>query len=1503
MDEFASFYREVLRRGSAAWLGLELGEADIEEMVPLLAALADAQRVVWSLGRTWGELNSNGAREAMQHISRERTTNDGAEESPSVAIAFLAPLRTIEVWGTFTTELRNFDVSPHDHVLCSAFYGLTLVWVWLSKAMTNDQAYIVHKAEPKALSALARAHQRAVLDGIEGARTEVLNDQWLDRLVSAMWHAIKASLVDCPQGRQSRPSASAYRQWLVGLQESEFGIEFKKKLGYNVSQLATSWWLSPASSSIQVDSLAGSSFFSRQSSDSAPPQLVGGGQEDEDALWVGARDVIDISTTKEAIMRRLKTLYAQAPSLADVEKFFVSTEVREGGWCTATLVVFRALYVLGREHAWLKPCIEPLADPGVPTLCKLSLACCCIFDRGAGIVADVLRAGKTPIKFLDLRLNFIAGSGIGALARALVGESTILVELNVEGNLIDNFSAATLIEAAATSSSLRRLFVSDTRAFEGFEAVHRDEMWPRFSPKIPYRATIFDQIPESAAKLAAAELVCRGEHIRKPPPNDISADEIRDGRGPFKVDSRKVEDYYERLKEASGLNTTLKLGLLGLGTAGKTSLGNRLRSVQDAKTLSYCAAPEDRTVGIDIRLWQTEKVTFRIFDFAGQDAYGLTHQFFISESSLNVIVIDANRYAFDDDADGRIDCIAYELEQKFGYYNVHGLVAQLKEPIVASDRIYRECWQAICDDDNGESVEHINILLKLEDLATYVTRQENKGGRVLLTDREARQQRLKGCLDPLLQPETDPEALLASAEEAQGTLKATLSKPDSTWASRTFGRTFDKSCRNKQDATRQRTATREHLASSCRDFITAAYDPGIKSRERMEAKARFKYDGRFERVRDIARLALQCDSVVSLLRCYDYVCETFTVVAVDNRFAKPSALGWRDLNILVEVPLVGGGDRGRRRKHHHVAELQLQLTKFAMARKEAHKLYKELRERLDDVDIKTEDVDKVQHFVLDRVTNSVTDAAIFDRDIQSWIDILQNRTASSTGAKFLLVATKIDLCHDTYEKKANAMLARVKEAEDARRHAILAEIEALDVDQHKPLGSQPKRHWVTRAPTSRGVLKAVAVQRIARKRKAEFQRLLQTRPVLLDDKIYCVSANTGYGFSDLEKACVRAATTPSFFPFVGEEVPQCDLDLANRLESLQNTTPYLKWNDYRALARQCGVKDKHLNSVTTGLQRRGRLLRFAEDGDSSALADLVFTDCQWIVDVLKAVIRHDLVSLLEDDEKHALDRGIVSRDTLRRLWAPDHQDPRVLDALEDLLVKFDLVVPMMPDGYLHSGLLPLELPEALELQWEHAGPRHNDRNVSVGIRVDFPFGAPRGFFERCIVRLLKLLGATDDVICWKDGLLRIGDPWLRFERANYGSIDVIDITSRHIVDDGASFKDRALALTNAWAINNTAKFCAGELLTEWPGVIFSLKVVCPSCLRLNLPGASTWAIEEFVHADTTSTISCDVCNQKIPFDLCAPPLELVLRDVKRLRRIGAKWKEFQRQAQVHTTNE
>jgi len=161
----------------------------------------------------------------------------------------------------------------------------------------------------------------------------------------------------------------------------------------------------------------------------------------------------------------------------------------------------------------------------------------------------------------------------------------------------------------------------------------------------------------------------------------------------------------------------------------------------------------------------------------------------------------------------------------------------------------------------------------------------------------------------------------------------------------------------------ERPASRFHIES---DVYDEAYDPGTKSHARIQQKAQQKYLGedgqpRYNRVRDISRMALLYDTPASLLAGLAKIRETFIVLMVENRFAAPTALGWRDVTVLVSIPV---------EQRFHISELQLQLKTFALARKSAHKHYVTLRKEMPQVcKVPAADMDRVQAYILDKLNS------------------------------------------------------------------------------------------------------------------------------------------------------------------------------------------------------------------------------------------------------------------------------------------------------------------------------------------------------------------------------------------------------------------------------------------------------------------------------------------------------------------------------------------------------
>jgi internalin A len=110
-----------------------------------------------------------------------------------------------------------------------------------------------------------------------------------------------------------------------------------------------------------------------------------------------------------------------------------------------------------------------------------------------------------------------------------------------------------------------------------------------------------------------------------------------------------ILDYYFRIHAAKRPLNEAKLILVGRGGVGKTSLVNRLLHNRfDPK--------EKRTEGICISEWKVklksaEEARLNIWDFGGQEIMHATHQFFFTQRSLYLLVLEGRQGAEEADAE------------------------------------------------------------------------------------------------------------------------------------------------------------------------------------------------------------------------------------------------------------------------------------------------------------------------------------------------------------------------------------------------------------------------------------------------------------------------------------------------------------------------------------------------------------------------------------------------------------------------------------------------------------------------------------------------------------------------------------------------------------------------------------------------------------------------------------------------------------------------------------
>ena len=257
---------------------------------------------------------------------------------------------------------------------------------------------------------------------------------------------------------------------------------------------------------------------------------------------------------------------------------------------------------LGSDHIG-KAGAKVIAE-NLPHLISLYLRYNDIGDAGARVIAEKL----TQLTSLDLRRNDIGNAGTTAISQKL----TRLTSLNLSEN-----SQLTSIAAMSNLSMLQELHIARTGVTD----------------LSPLKRLIERGLPV----MWDTYLSARGIHVEDCPLVRPTPEVILQGHEAVLNYFREIEDQgFDRLFEA-------KVLILGEGGAGKTSLVRRLYFPDQP-----LPGVEETTRGIDVHHYEfktSENGRFRlnVWDFGGQQIYHATHQFFLTKSSLYVLVDDTKK--------------------------------------------------------------------------------------------------------------------------------------------------------------------------------------------------------------------------------------------------------------------------------------------------------------------------------------------------------------------------------------------------------------------------------------------------------------------------------------------------------------------------------------------------------------------------------------------------------------------------------------------------------------------------------------------------------------------------------------------------------------------------------------------------------------------------------------------------------------------------------------------
>ena len=177
----------------------------------------------------------------------------------------------------------------------------------------------------------------------------------------------------------------------------------------------------------------------------------------------------------------------------------------------------------------------------------------------------------------------------------------------------------------------------------------------------------------------------------------------------------------------------------------------------------------------------------------------------------------------------------------------------------------------------------------------------------------------------------------------------------------------------------------------------------MKGRESAERKLADKYTDKNgvphpEKFRDLARATVLSGSATDLLKVLTVLDGGglgLEIAQLKNKFAHPTPLGYRDMNLNVSARL----DDGRK----HLAEVQLNLKSVADAKHIAHEQYEVIRLALPKMCEGTSvNPDSLQTFITDRLRSSALDAAVTSLErkaggLMLYARLIAEQLASTTG--------------------------------------------------------------------------------------------------------------------------------------------------------------------------------------------------------------------------------------------------------------------------------------------------------------------------------------------------------------------------------------------------------------------------------------------------------------------------------------------------------------------------
>lgn len=461
-------------------------------------------------------------------------------------------------------------------------------------------------------------------------------------------------------------------------------------------------------------------------------------------------------------------------------------------------------------------------------------------------------------------------------------------------------------------------------------------------------------------------------------------------------------------------------------------------------------------------------------------------------------------------------------------------------------------------------------------------------------------------------------------------------------------------------------------------------------------------------------------------------------------------------------------------------------------------------------------------------------------------------SAKVPHAVVCLVGTHADLCGEVELEEKSLDIHRQIGLQEKRDIQVLRSL-ALQVDQALEQGYNVRSF-------SPHVLFYGVSDRNLRRRKSQLQYMLNHRLQILSPVLSVSCTETQRNIQRLREKLMSVADHRDIFPNLHRVLPKS----WQMLEELHFKPKdlWLSWWDSARLGLQAGLTEDRLQSALSYLHESGKLLYFE---DSITLKEYVFHNLPRFIAILNVFFQRDESSLLDrllsegergdkgrvslviEDEKgenlrvthlqhHVegfLQHGLLPSNVIRLLLRPLIQTQQDLHLIMELLEKMGICYCINKPRskplngatawYKFPSYVSSEEPRAEASAGGSSLPLCHFFSVEqLHIQYSFPFLFPPGLFARFSVQI------NSHVVQRSDGRHQIFAyrgkvPVVISHRPSKGKLQVETLS----IASHASLPN----IWTAWQAITPLVEELNVLLQEWPGLHYSVHILCSKCLK------------------------------------------------------------------------